>query len=254
MALIGDLSEIGLKGVLNLVTSINGTGKLELVGDSVHIFLYFKEGVIVNAEGDKDPISSFEKAVGLTTGKFEFVKMDTVKESEYAKDLKTLTDNIESIIKRWELLKKRFLNYDIVFDLGEAKSEEVKMTPEEWKLLSLIREPTTLSSLLINSPFGEMKTLEILSSLFDKGLITLSFETEDVVKEEDLVIPIKETDWYAVNMPIYGEKNTAFYKRIDGKKDFPTICKEMGITLREGRQILRYLVTNGKISLKKKPK
>ncbi|MGC8689924.1 DUF4388 domain-containing protein [Caldisericum sp.] len=254
MALTGDLSELDLKGILNLVQSMKGTGKLAIIGDSTNVFLYFKDGVIVNAEGDKDPISSFEKAAGLRSGKFEFIKTDDVKEGEKAKELQVLAKDIDNILKRWEELKKRFPNYDIVFDIGESQSEEVKLTPEEWKILALVREPTTLLRLLMNSPMGEMKTLEILSSLFDKGLITMSFEKEDILKEEDLVIPVKETGWYAVNTPIYGERNITFYNKIDGRKDFQTICKEMGITLREGRQILRYLVSNGKISLRKKTK
>ncbi|MGB9832824.1 MAG: DUF4388 domain-containing protein, partial [Caldisericum exile] len=78
MALTGDLSELDLKGILNLVQSMKGTGKLAIIGDSTNVFLYFKDGVIVNAEGDKDPISSFEKAAGLRSGKFEFIKTDDV--------------------------------------------------------------------------------------------------------------------------------------------------------------------------------
>jgi len=55
-----------------------------------------------------------------------------------------------------------------------------------------------------------MKTLELLASLFDKGLITMNFESEDVVKAEDEVIPVKETGWYAMRSPIYGDRNIAF--------------------------------------------
>ncbi len=254
MALTGDLSELNLKGVLGLISSMKGTGKLEIISDSIHIVLHFKDGNIVNAEGDKDPISSFQKACGLTSGKFEFIKTTDIKESNVAKTLQTLTNDIDTILSRWEEIRKRFPSYDVVFDIGEISGEEVKLNPEEWKLLSLIREPTTLHALLVNSPFGEMKTIETLLQLFDKGLITFEFETEDVLKEEDNVIPVKETGWYAVNTPIYGDKNIAFYNKIDGRKDFPTLCKELGITLREGRQTLRYLLTNGKISLKKKAK
>jgi hypothetical protein len=58
--------------------------------------------------------------------------------------------------------------------------------------------------------------------------------------------------WQAITVPLITKKNTDFYNRIDGIKDFPTICKEMGITLKEGRQILDYLVSSGKVSLKKK--
>jgi len=146
------------------------TGKLEIAGDSTRIFLYFKKGVIVNAEGDKDPISSFEKAIGLISGKFKFIKMDDVKEDEKAKELQTLAQDFDSIVERWKEIKKKFPNYDIVFDIGEAKSEEVKLTPDEWKVLSLIRAPTILLRLLTNSPMGEMKTVEILSSLLESEI------------------------------------------------------------------------------------
>jgi hypothetical protein len=252
MALTGDLSELDLKSILNLIASLKSTGKLEIIGDSMHLGLYFKDGIIVDADGDKDAISSFEKAAGLTSGKFELIKMDSVKESEKAKELQALATDLDSILKRWERLRKVFPNYDIVFDIGEAKSEEVKLSTDEWKILAIIREPTTLLRLLINSPYGEMKTLELLASLFDKGLITMNFESEDVVKAEDEVIPVKETGWYAMRSPIYGDRNIAFYNKIDGRKDFVTICREMGITLREGRQILRYLLNNDKITLKSK--
>uniref|UniRef100_A0A7C4XSG7 DUF4388 domain-containing protein n=1 Tax=Caldisericum exile TaxID=693075 RepID=A0A7C4XSG7_9BACT len=252
MALTGDLSEINFKDILNFIQSMEETGKLEIAGDSTRIFLYFKKGVIVNAEGDKDPISSFEKAIGLISGKFEFIKMDDVKEGEKAKELQTLAQDFDSIVERWKEIKKKFPNYDIVFDIGEAKSEEVKLTPDEWKVLSLIRAPTILLRLLTNSPMGEMKTVEILSSLLDKGLIAIVSESEEKEQEEDLVIPVKEMSWQAITVPLITKKNTDFYNRIDGIKDFPTICKEMGITLKEGRQILDYLVSSGKVSLKKK--
>jgi hypothetical protein len=75
---------------------------------------------------------------------------------------------------------------------------------------------------------------------------------DDTLLPEDAIIPVKEAGHFAANASMYGEHNMVFYKRIDNRKDFQTICKEMKITFAEGREIIKYLTSQGKISLRKK--
>lgn len=253
MALTGDLSEIDLNTVLKLISDTKGTGKITFEVDSLKIILYFKNGKLVNAEGAKDPISSVEKLLSCNKGKFEFVKLDSVNESPDAQKLQDSITKAREINENWSFVRSKFPNLNLKIDISEAKGgEEVKVTGEEWKILSLIREPVPIANIVANSPFGELKTLLTLADLFEKKLITIKIEEEDKLLPDDNVIPFKEAGWYALNAPIYGEKNIEFYKRIDGRKDFPTIVKEIGISYKEGREILKYLVSQGKISIRKK--
>lgn len=254
MALSGDLSEIDLKTLLGLMESTKGTGKLIVKNDSTTITVYFKNGQPINAEGDKEPVGSIEKLISFEGGTFEFIKSETVPESPLANEIIEAFSRTEDTKEKWRLTKKIFPSKDLTFDLSEVKGEEVKLTGEEWRILSLIREPLTLADIVKASPFGELKTLTTLVSILDKKLIKVTKEVEESLSPEDNVIPVKETGWFAVNAPIYGEQNLQFYKKIDGRKDFETLVKEMHITLKEGREILKYLVSQGKVSLRKKPK
>ncbi len=254
MALSGDLSDIDLKTVLKLIEDTKGTGKMTFNSEGDIVTLYFKQGKPVNAEGEKDAISSIEKLVRFQSAKFEFTKLDSVPEAQDPAKLEEALKNMDETIEKWKAVYLRFPSLNQFVDIGEAKGEEVKMTGEEWKILSIIREPISIRDIVANSPFGELKTLLILASLFDKRLVTLKLVEEDKLLPDDNVIPFKEAGWHAVNAPIYGEKNIEFYKRVDGRKDFPTLVKEMGISYREGREILKYLVSQGKISLRRKTK
>ncbi|MGB9695205.1 MAG: hypothetical protein ACPLZB_04395, partial [Caldisericaceae bacterium] len=109
-----------------------------------------------------------------------------------------------------------------------------------------------LAMILKASPYGELETLKLLSSLLDKQLISISLSDEEAITEDDNVVPVRERSWAALTSPINGKNNLAFYNKVDDEKDFVTICKEMNISLSAGREILKYLFELGKIGLKKK--
>jgi len=255
MTLTGDLTEVGIKELIGLVEDLKATGKLVIKNAFLVLVIYFKNGKPVNSEGDKGPVETMERIIGLEKGSFEFEKMDDVPTSQSPENLSKVVSRIDEIKDQWKKIKSRFPTQNIIVDISQSKNDnEIKMSSDEWRILSSIREPLYLSELVKISPFGELKTLSVISSLDEKKLIILTLEKEDRLKPEDEVIPIKTAGWFAINSPIYGEKNIEFYKKIDNKKDFITIVKEMGINYKEGKDILKYLLSQGKIALKKKPK
>lgn len=251
MALTGDLSDVDIKDVFSLVAQTKNTGKLAIKGESI-IDIYFKGGHPVNADGDKTPVSSVEECLSFDKGSFEFVKMDSVRESPDAGKIAATIANIDVIRGQWKTLKSRFPNHDMILNIAQATGEEVRMSAEDWNILSLIRVPVSLSELIKQSPYGGLGTLTILADLLDRKLITTAIVKDDTLLPEDAVIPIKESGYFAANSPIDGEHNLEFYKRIDNRKDFETICKELKITFTEGRESLKYLTTQGRISVRKK--
>jgi len=255
MSLTGDLTEVGIKYLFGLIENLKATGKLVIKDAFLVLVIYFKNGKPVNTEGEKDPVETMEKIISLEKGSFEFEKMTDVPEWQSPEDLSKIISRMDEIKEQWRKVKNYFPNQDIIIGLSQSKNDnEIKISAEEWRILSSIKESMNLSELVKISPFGELKTLSALLRLNEKKLISLTLEKEDKLKPEDEVIPLKAAGWFAVNTPIYGEKNLEFYKKINNKKDFVTIVKEMGISYKEGKDILKYLLSQGKISLRKKTK
>jgi hypothetical protein len=253
MTFTGDLREVDVKTLFFIIDNLRITGKL-LIKDSFSEYtVYFKNGKPVNAEGEKDPTSAIEKIIGLENASFEVIKIDKVPELETPERLSDIISQIDTVSEQWRKIKNQFISQNIIITLSESKNNnEIKISGDEWKMLSFIKESVYLSDLIRQSPFGELKTLLTISSLNEKKLVSFAIESEDKLKEEDNIIPIKTAGWFATNTVIYGDRNIEFYRKIDNKKDFVSIVKEIGISYKEGRDILKYLVSQGKITLRKK--
>jgi hypothetical protein len=235
-----------------MIRSSRDTGKLTIKSKDVLISLYFKEGVLVNAEGDRTPIATVEKLVLIESGDFEFVKLTDVTEFNEKERLQQIIANPSKTKEEWATVKKKFPIYGISFNITETQSkDEIVMTKEEWNLLLIMRAQRNLALIIKASPYGELETLKLLASLFDKQLVSISLSDDDTARNDDSVIPIRERGWAALTTPINGRNNLAFYNKIDDEKDFITICKELNISLSEGRNILKYLFEKNKIGLKK---
>jgi hypothetical protein len=255
MNLNGNLTEVDVKTLISFIKNIKATGKLIINNNSSPLTVYFKNGEPVDAEGEKEPTETIEKIISLEQGFFEFKKNDNIPESKFSGELSELLSTIDSIKLKWKKIKSRFPTQNLTVTLSETKNNnEIKLSGEEWKILSFVKEPIYLYELIKISPFRELKTLSLVLSLQEKELIHTTKNKEDKLMPEDEVIPLKKAGRVAVNTVIYGEKNIEFYKKIDNKKDFVTIVKEIGINFKDGRDILKYLLSQGKISLRKKTK
>lgn len=253
MALKGNLSDASIETLLGMIKNARDTGKLTLKNGDTLISLYFKEGILVNAEGDKTPIATVEKLVLMENGDFEFVKLTNASESQDKKRLQEIIANPLKTKEEWATVKKKFPVYGISFSITETQNkDEVVITKEEWNLLLVMRTQRNLALIIKASPYGELETLKILVSLFDKQFVSISLSDEDTIRNDDDVIPIRERSWAALTTPVSGRNNLTFYNKVDDQKDFITICKELNIPLSEGRNILKYLFEKNKISLKKK--
>ncbi|MGC9125770.1 MAG: DUF4388 domain-containing protein [Caldisericaceae bacterium] len=253
MALKGSLDDASISSLLAIIKEAKDTGKLTVTAKDGAVSIYFKEGVPVNAEGDKNPLGSVEKFVILEKGEFEFVKLSDVKESNDKELIQRIIDDPSNTKTEWNELKKKFPIYGISFNISETQTKnEIELTKDEWNILLVMRNQRNLAMILKASPYGELETLKLLSSLLDKQLISISLSDEEAITEDDNVVPVRERSWAALTSPINGKNNLAFYNKVDDEKDFVTICKEMNISLSAGREILKYLFELGKIGLKKK--
>ncbi len=251
MALKGEISDIPIEQVFSLIEGTKGTGKLSLENSMHKVVIHFKNGALVNAEGDKTPVSSLELAFGFADGSFEFDKTDDVFQYAKIEELSKSYKDKDTIKNDWSKIKKVFPSENLTVMLSNASQEEIEITGEEWKIISLLRQPIPVSGLLKTSHLGIFETFKILLSVFNKGLVEIGSETEiEPTAIDDSVgniVPVRNLGYWAMRSPIEGIKAIEFYRRIDDKKTLKEIAREMDIPLKEAKGIFDYLLKADKL-------
>ncbi len=250
MALKGELSDIPVKEVFKIISETKGTGILNLSNGVHNLQLQFQNGKIVNASGDKTPTDSLKLAMTMEEGEFEFNKTGSVKPLKDSKDLEKILDDFDKIKSEWEKIKSLIPSEQYVVKLSDESTEQIELSGNEWKIIAMLKGPMPILEIEKQLNIGAFETLKVLSSLIKKKLIELSgeVETEQEVDEKIAnLVPVRNLGYWAMRSPIEGIKAIEFYRRIDDKKTLGQIAKEMGISLKEAKEIFDYLLKNDKV-------
>ncbi len=258
MALKGELTDIPINEVFSLIRNVKSTGLLKISRKGKELVVHFLEGEVINAEGDTDPVSSLEYILGLREGSFEFDKGQDVTKAKDTNALKTTLNNAPKIQSEWEALRKAFNSENTILQLSETNKEEIELSGKEWKIIAILKSPKTIAQISKEAQIGIFELMKILHSMLKKDLIAVVGEEESFKAEEGEeiadMVPVRNLGYWAMRSPIEGIKAIEFYRRIDDKKTVGQIAKEMGISLKEAKEIVDYLEKNDKIEKVQKKK
>ncbi|GEM_PF-820832 len=257
MALKGELSDVPINEIFSLLKNTKSSGILFIDFEGKRFKIHFFNGEVINAEGDATPESSLEFVLGLKNGSFEFDKNADTKKAANLDNIKKVLSNMQKIQAEWNKLRKAFPSENVVIALSETNKEEIELSGTEWKIISILKNPKTISQISKESGIGIFELLKVLSNMLQKDLIAVKGEeSPEKTLEEDLknVVPVRLLGYWATRSPIEGIKAIEFYRRVDDKKTVVDIAKEMGISLKEASEILEYLVKNDKLEKKLKRK
>ena len=250
MALKGELSDIPIEQVIKIITETKNTGTLNLENKFHNVQLQFLNGTLVNASGDKTPVDSVKLALVMTEGRFEFNKSESVTPAKESKELQKILDSISSIKAEWSKINSMIPSEGFIVKLSEAETEQIELSGNEWKVIAMLKEPISILEIEKRLSIGTFETLKVLSSLLKKKLIELSGEAKvesDVDESIANIVPVRNLGYWAMRSPIEGIKPIEFYRRIDDKKTLGQIAEEMGISLKEAKEIFDYLLKSDKV-------
>jgi len=250
MALKGELSDIPVEEVIKIINETKSTGELNLRNDFHQVQLQFLNGKLINASGDKTPIDSVKLALGMNEGEFEFNKSNNVTPAKESKELQKLLDSISNIKNEWNKIREIIPSEGFIIKLSEAEAEQIELSGNEWKVIAMLKESMPILEIEKHLNIGVFETLKILVSLINKKLIELSGKTKaesDVDERIANIVPVRNLGYWAMRSPIEGIKRIEFYRRIDDKKTLGQIAEEMGISLKEAKEIFDYLLKNDKV-------
>lgn len=167
-----------------------------------------------------------------TEGDFKFIENASPRNAQFTIELSTMNVIMEGTrrIDEWVEIQKVLPPDDIKIKLAsnpKSKKEEIKISIDEFKILSLINGERTLSDIIHASPIGEFVTYRALYHLITGGLVESGGKVdigEEIVNNEEEVIlsilfSLYNNCFYRIRTlveDVVGDQNPMFGKYLAG--------------------------------------
>lgn len=188
MALQGNLEDFDLTDVLQLIHlgKKNGALEIEVEGDRGEI--YFESGKVLYAKTKKKMgEDSIHEILRWSEGKFLFSPEKTAPERKMNIPIQNLILDAAKQIDEWKRLEKLIPSIEMIVDFVEdpdVSSEEISLSPEEWKILSLITGEKSIQEIAQLAKLTEFNAAKIFYGLVSSGLVRLKEPPKEEVKKE----------------------------------------------------------------------
>lgn len=168
----GDISEMNLIDLIQTLELGKKSGIIKLRYNNYQGNVYIKNGEIVDATlEDYPPTEALLKISVWTEGNF-FVEMaDFNRNKTFNKENKELISEIVKQINRWEQRKKNLPPLNTIFTINEGSLGNNSLSEEEKTLLSSLNGNSMIYDIIVKSPFDDIKALEIVEKLYQKGYL-----------------------------------------------------------------------------------
>ncbi len=208
MALKGQIGNVGLSDIAQLLHLNKKTGMLKIDSKEAQGVLYFNNGTVVDAEtkDNTGEIAAYE-LFQAQSGTFEFIatpphKKVTIKQTLH--DLVLESARQKDTIKRLrEVIPDNDLVFRAVVD-PRLDSLQGNLTKEEVVLLNLLDGTRDVNDLVEDSGLSEFKVLTLLVDLYDKKYIE-SFEILKVLEYEPITGMFVSEDTAYVDTLVYND-------------------------------------------------
>lgn len=179
LALEGELEMFAFPDLIQLVCSSKRTGLLKIQFDSTTGAIFFDHGEITDAHlnDSLQGQEAFFGMLGITSGSFSFFPGEKATQITISMNWQQLI--IEGACHNDELARFRDVipSFKTIITLTDPTSENVKsikLSREEFDVISLIRGQKQVAEILKESEHGTLKTLHILHDLVFYGLAKTS--------------------------------------------------------------------------------
>ncbi|MGH9442922.1 MAG: DUF4388 domain-containing protein [Thermoanaerobaculia bacterium] len=241
----GDLAECSVPDLLQFFQGTRKQGQL-LIENSIlrkPAGVYFSNGEVLHAYcPPREGPPAIYQLLKWHEGKFAFLKDMAPTERTIHQDLQNLLLEGLRQIDEFNLLRDQLPSPTTILYLerDSEKTDEIRMTQPEWKMLSLVNGRRTLGQVIEMSGRSENETGRILYGLLIAGLITVTHDDAYL----SAIVPEKIS-------AAAGSKRRAppptilaslLLNKIDGGKSLKQIQRELGCTERDLVEEFRLLM------------
>lgn len=183
MSFQGELKDLPLPDVVQLIDSSSKSGRLSLKRDKFDGSIYFESGKIVHATlGDLEGEEAVHSMAVWTEGRFLFV-------TNAVPDKKTITRSNTNLmmegarrLDEWKILQKKIPSTDLIPEFipqGKNKAPQISLSTREWVLLSKVNGNRDVKTIAKQSNLSVFETCKILYGLISSGLLALREKNEN---------------------------------------------------------------------------
>lgn len=166
----GNLYEMNLIDLIQTLELGKKSGIINLKHLAYEGRVYVLNGEVIDATfEDFPPKEALFKMSLWTEGNF-FVEMTQLKRSEtISQKNKELIPEVLKRINQWEQIKKNLPPLDTVLAVNQITIDESSISDEEQRLLSSLNGNQMIYDIVIKSPFDDLKALELVHNLYQRG-------------------------------------------------------------------------------------
>ncbi len=167
--LSGNLKDVSILEILQLVSKTKHTGKLIIKGKGVTGIVFVKKGEIVNAQfGDREGVEALSDIIVISNGYFTFEQTPIKIENVINKPIDRILLDLSQVL---EIRKTNLTLNTIPLLKQDVNSNEIVLSGEEVKVVSLIDGKRSIKEIAEESRLSYLKTMEIVGNLIKKSLV-----------------------------------------------------------------------------------
>lgn len=195
MALQGTIDSFPLVDVLQLLTTSNKTGRLDLVGDRGRGALWVDEGRLIagNLQGrDLDEAAdAVWELLRFNDGSFEFSTGEEPLEARFSTDVGEAMAAASEMLEQWERIVERVPDLAHHVQLStELPGADIRLSADDWSAVVAIGPGPRVQDVLVSLGASEFAGCARLAELVDRGLIEVT-EPAAGVAAQPAVAPVE---------------------------------------------------------------
>ena len=171
----GNLKDFEITDILQLIHMNKKDGSLEItVKDDVGK-IFFESGIVVHAETKETTgENAVQKILMWTEGDFVFYADKKTERRTIELPIQHLMLEAARQIDEWKQIEKIIPSLDLIIKIveePELDTENIKLTSEEWKMLTFVDNNLTIKELAQKVNQSEFETAKIFVGLISSGLV-----------------------------------------------------------------------------------
>ena len=187
MGLEGSFEDFDITDIFQLIHLGAKDGALHMSDDEGVGIIYFKGGLVTHATAvDKRGKNAIQKILRWSKTRFEFKPKELAPEKTIELPIQQVILEAARQIDEWKRIEKLISSIDVVVEIItelDEGIENIKLQPEEWKVLTFVNGKTTIKEIAQKTRLSEFDTSKIIFGLTSSGLVKIQ-KPKGVKKEE----------------------------------------------------------------------
>ncbi len=186
--LSGSLNDFDITDILQLIHMNKKEGCLEITIEDDKGYIYIQDWIVTHSETeDRKGEDAVQKILRWTKGSFEFVPEKKSDEKTVQVPIQHLMLEAARKIDEWQQIERFIPDTDGIIDIvenPETGTENIKLTSDEWKMLTFVDGELTIKELALKVNQSEFVTAKIFVGLMSSGLVYMKENLEKKAAKE----------------------------------------------------------------------